>query len=147
MPTKTAAKEWAAREEYAIANADPVASEESLASLIDRYARERSPQKRGARWEQIRLNALTREPIAKIRIADLKPYHLAEWRDGRLRDVKPATVLRDMNLLSSAFSVAVKEWGLMSRNPITDVRRPKAPPARDRLATSDELELLRLSAG
>jgi len=147
LPTKTAAKEWAAREEYAIANADAVASQESLASLIDRYARERSPQRRGARWEQIRLNALTREPIAKIRIADLKPSDLAEWRDGRLRDVKPATVLRDMNLLSSAFSVAVKEWGLMSRNPITDVRRPKAPPARDRLAASDELELLRLSAG
>lgn len=146
-PTKTAAKEWAAREEYEIANADSVASQESLGSLIERYARERSPQKRGVRWEQIRLNALTREPIAKIRIADLKPSDLSEWRDGRLKTVKPATVLRDMNLLSSVFSVAVKEWGLMPSNPITDVRRPKAPPARDRLATPDEMELLRISAG
>lgn len=146
-PTKTAAKEWAAREEYEIANSDSVASQESLGSLIERYARERSPQKRGVRWEQIRLNALTREPIAKIRIADLKPSDLSEWRDGRLKTVKPATVLRDMNLLSSVFSVAVKEWGLMPSNPITDVRRPKAPPARDRLATPDEMELLRISAG
>lgn len=146
-PTKTAAKEWAAREEYEIANADSVASQESLGSLIERYARERSPQKRGVRWEQIRLNALMREPIAKIRIADLKPSDLSEWRDGRLKTVKPATVLRDMNLLSSVFSVAVKEWGLMPSNPITDVRRPKAPPARDRLATPDEMELLRISAG
>lgn len=147
LPTKTAAKDWAAREEYAIVNSDRVAAEGDLSSLIERYSRERSPQKRGSRWEQIRLNALTREPIAKIRIADLKASDFAEWRDGRLRTVKPATVLRDMNLLSSLFSVAVKEWGVMSSNPLADVRRPKAPPARDRLATPAEMELLRLSAG
>lgn len=56
-------------------------------------------------------------------------------------------MLRDMNLLSSIFTVAVKEWGLMSRNPLADVRLPKAPPARDRLATPVEMEKLALSAG
>jgi integrase len=147
LATKTAAKDWAAGEEYAIANSDRIAAEGELLSLIERYSRERSSQKKGARWEQIRLNALTREAIAKIRIADIKASDIATWRDGRLREVSPATVLRDMNLLSSVFSVAVKEWGLMSANPMTDVKRPKAPPARDRLATPTEMEMLARSAG
>lgn len=147
LPTKTAAKEWAARQEYEIANAEVIEAEGDLAALIDRYARERSPQKRGARWEQIRLNALRRDPLAKIKLSALKAADLSEWRDRRLRTLAPGTVLRDMNLLSSIFSVAVKEWGVMPRNPLADVRRPKAPPARDRLATPAEMEKLLLSAG
>ena len=52
-----------------------------------------------------------------------------------------------MTLLSSALNVARKEWGLISFNPISDVRKPTSPPHRDRLVTSKEMEKLEKAAG
>lgn len=53
--TKTAAKEWAAREEYLILNNEVVAAQSTFGDAMRRYAEERSTEKSGARWEQIRL--------------------------------------------------------------------------------------------
>ncbi|WP_372802845.1 tyrosine-type recombinase/integrase [Paracoccus seriniphilus] len=147
LPTKTAAKDWAAREEYLIANSESVAADAPLSETLTRYAREVSPTKRGVRWEQIRLAAFEREDISKIRLSALRPADIAEWRDNRLKEVRPGTVLREMQLLSAVLSVAVKEWGLIPRNPMQDVRRPKQPAARDRMVTQDELDRLAVSAG
>lgn len=52
-----------------------------------------------------------------------------------------------MNLLSSVLTTARKEWGLIEVNPITDVRKPSKPPARDRLPTQDEIERMLFVAG
>ncbi|MEX0281927.1 MAG: tyrosine-type recombinase/integrase [Arenibacterium sp.] len=117
------------------------------ARYIDRYARERSPAKRGARWETIRLEKLQRDPIAKIRLGDLSARDFASWRDKRLREVAPGSVIREMQLMSSVLNVAVKEWELLGSNPISDVRKPSKPPPRDRLPTDDELERMAHAAG
>jgi integrase len=45
------------------------------------------------------------------------------------------------------FTVARKEWGLLSVSPMLDVRKPASPEPRDRLATAAEMERLALSAG
>lgn len=52
-----------------------------------------------------------------------------------------------MTLLTAVLSVAVREWRLIAVNPCTDVRKPAAPPARDRLVTDDEIERLLQVAG
>lgn len=144
---KTAAKEWAAREEYLIINSEQVEAQGTFGDAMDRYARERSPAKRGARWECIRLNKLAQDEIAQIKMADLRSSDFADWRDRRLREVSAASVLREMQLLSTVLTVCVKEWQIIANNPLSDVRRPKAPPARDRLVTDDELARLEISAG
>lgn len=147
LATKTAAKDWAAREEYLIANSESVEAEGPFGDLLDRYSREVSPTKRGQRWEQIRLAALGRSELAKVKLSELRPADLADWRDKRSKEVSPGSVLREMQLISAVLSVAVKEWGLIPRNPMQDVRRPKQPKARDRLISQDELERLAISAG
>lgn len=145
--TKQEARDWAARAEWEILNADQVASATTLGEAMNRYANEVSPTKRGERWEVIRLAKLGRDPVASIPIADLRPHHLADWRDRRLAEVSPGSVIREMQVLSAVLSQARREWGLIKVNPLSDVRRPKTPLPRDRLPTGDEIERLRHSAG
>ena len=145
--TRQAAKDWAARQEYEILHHDEVAAKTTLGEVLERYAREVSPRKRGHRWEAIRLEKFRRDPIARLQMGELRPEHFAGWRDARLREVSPGTVIREMQLLSTVLNTARREWGLISSNPLSDVRRPPPPPPRDRLPTEDEIERMRHVAG
>ncbi|MEM1429075.1 MAG: site-specific integrase [Pseudomonadota bacterium] len=145
--TKREASDWAAREEYKILHADRVAEAMPVGDLFDRYAREVSPAKRGHRWEVIRLEKLGRDKLAKVRLADLSEEDVAEWRDRRLREVAPGSVRREMALISAVFTVARREWRVLDRNPVADVRKPTAPAPRTRLPTDDDFERLAHVAG
>lgn len=147
FPTRQEAKDWAARAEYEILNGDKIAAKLRLVELFERYAREVSPGKRGHRWEVIRLEKIGRDAIAQIRLEDLAAKDFAAWRDKRLREVAPASVIREMQLMSSVLNVARRDWGLISVNPLSDVRKPTKPQPRDRLPTSGEVEAMRFSAG
>lgn len=146
--TKTAAKEWAARQEYLIREVEgqPV-DHGTFGDLLERYGREVSPTKRGERWEIARLAKIRRDKIAEVNVADLTPAHFADWRDRRLKEVAPGSVIREMQLMSSAINIARREWGIVDRNPLSDVRKPSKPPPRDRLPTEDELSRLEHAAG
>lgn len=147
FPTRQAAKDWAARQEHLILDGAEQGGKTTLAEACIRYAREVSPLRRGERWESIRLNRFAGDDIAQKRLSDLKPLDFANWRDRRLLDVKPATVAREMNLLSSVLTQCRREWGLIATNPLSDVRKPQKPPPRNRTATEAEMEALALSAG
>ena len=145
--TKQAGKDWAAREEYLILNGAGKATSVTLGEACIRYSREVSPERKGERWEGLRLNAFAKDEIGKVKLSELSAVDLASWRDRRLREVKPASVAREMNLMSSVLKQCRKEWALIDRNPIEDVRIPKKPPPRTRTATPEEMEALALSAG
>lgn len=145
--TRREAADWAARREYELANWQTVAGAMPFDDLLARYAREVSPSKRGHRWEVIRLEQLSRDPLGKVKVRDLSPQIFAAWRDRRLRSVSPGTVRREWALLSGVLSVARREWGVLSGNPLEGVRKPAQPPARDRLVTPGEMALLQQAAG
>lgn len=147
LPTKRAAQDWAARMEYEIANRDAVASQVPFGDVMDRYAREVSPSKRGHRWEVIRLEKFQRDSIARIRIGDLTPDDIGRWRDRRLAEVSAGSVRREMILMAAVLTQARREWGLIATSPMTDVRKPPEPAPRDRLPIADEIERLAHAAG
>ncbi|WP_323783084.1 site-specific integrase [Leisingera sp.] len=147
LPTKREAQDWASRKEYEILNGKKISAKMKLSELFDRYAREVSSKKRGYKWEDLRLKKWGKEGIGSLRLDELKPEDFAKWRDQRLRDVAPATVRREMVLMSSVFSVARREWGLLAVSPLEDVKKPSEPEGRDRLPTAKEMERLKLSAG
>lgn len=109
--------------------------------------REVSPTKRGAHWEQIRLEKFQRDPISKTKLADLSADLFGKWRDKRLREVSPGTVIREMQVMSAALNTARREWGLIDENPLSDVRRPLKAPPRDRLPPEGEIERMAYVAG
>jgi integrase len=147
FPTQREARDWAARQEYLICHAREVAGAQPVADLLERYAREVSPGHRGERFEALRLAAIGRDRLGKVRLRDLSAADIADWRDRRLREVGPGSVRREMGLLSAVFGVALREWGLVSANPVSQVRRPPPPPSRSRLATEAEVARIAQAAG
>ncbi|QNT77597.1 tyrosine-type recombinase/integrase [Entomobacter blattae] len=144
------AKEWALYAESSILAGEklaqevkPVSKSETLANLCARYAVEVSPQKRGQRWETLRLNAYKKYIAFNKPIQELQPLDLALWRDERLKSVSPATVNRDLNLISAVITHSMKEWRVpVLVNPVSLIRRPKDPPARKRRISHEERSVL-----
>jgi integrase len=151
--SKQDARDWAGRQEFLVLSGDsseyPQAANGSgtLADIFRRYAREVSPKKRGARWEILRLERLANDPLGKVLVSDVKPAGIAEWRDLRLLQVAPASVNREMVLMSAVFTVARKEWGIVEFNPVSDVRKPSKPAPRDRRVSVDEVASLLAISG
>lgn len=117
----------------------------TLREALERYAQEVSITKKGERWECLRLAMLTCDPVAELRFRDLKARDIAEWRDRRLQKVSGASVNRELNVLSSVFERARKEWGWATENPTKDVQRPPRPRPRVRRITEEEIERVLLS--
>lgn len=145
--TRAEAKDWAAREEYLIKEGEGQYGPGSLRDIFERYSREVSVTKRGARWEQIRLAKIGKDKLGDVLVKDVRSGDFADWRDRRLKEVGPASVKREMILLSSVMNRARKEWGLLTFNPLKDVERPKEPPARERRVTDAEIAKLVEAAG
>ena len=158
--TKAEAQHWAATTEAELASLKRGGlPDRPFADLIDRYIKEISPAKRGEREEVFRLRRTIglgedvdgkprkRSPLADILLADLDARHFAEWRDQRLKEVSPTSVLREWSTLSHACTVAVKEWGWLRQNPMSAVSKPKAAKARGRRFTDDEIDRLLLATG
>ncbi|WP_372993806.1 tyrosine-type recombinase/integrase [Sulfitobacter sp.] len=145
--SKRAATDWSAREEYLILTAPPTGETMLLSEAFQRYANEVSPTRRGERWEIIRLRKFARDPLASKTIASITGKDIAEWRDKRLQDVAPASVRREMELMSAVFTIARAEWKLITVSPMLDIRRPKSSPARKRRVSEAEFAALSISAG
>jgi integrase len=130
--TKREAEAWAFQREAEIRNPKP-AGAHTLAEALMRYREEVSPGKRGERWEIVRISAFLKEPtLPTLRpVADLTPEDLGRWRDARLKVVTPGTVLREIALLSAVLETARREWQWLPVNPLTDMRKPKAPDHRE----------------
>ena len=148
FPTKIEAQQWAAQAEGAIltGKTDTI-PDKTFADLLNRYAEEVSPTKRGARWEKIRITLTCRDPVVNVKLCDLDSRAIATWRDRRLTQVSPASVRREWNLLSSACTIAAQEWKWLNENPMSEVKRPAPPDSRDRIATPDEIERLLFAMG
>lgn len=133
FPTKSAAVQWAAREESEIIGNRGM-PKKTLADALTRYAEEISPSKKGARFELLRLNALSRDypDLSSKLLANLATPDFSAWRDDRLAKVSPGSVRRDLNLLSHVFSVCRKEWKWIEGNPLDGLRKPRDNAPRTR---------------
>lgn len=113
--------------------------DKTLRDALVRYAAEVAPTHRGERWELVRLKVIERMPLAGRKLAGITGADIAEWRDMRLQEVKPGSVLREMTQLRSVFEACRRDWGWLRENPMQDVRRPTAPKGRARRVSDDEV--------
>lgn len=109
-----------------------------LSDVLQRYADEVSPSKRGHRDELIRIKALQRARMAAFALEKLTPAVVASFRDDRLRIVNAGAVIRDLSLLSSVINHARREWGASIDNPCLLVKKPATPPGRTRVLSVEE---------
>lgn len=141
--TKAEAIAWATQVEAEILTGKRGATKAvTFGKLLQKYSDEVSPTHKGSRWEQIRITKLQTDELCGVKLADITPAHFSNWRDRRLKEVSAGSVRREWTLMLSAVNIAVREWGWLKINPMKEVKRPPAPPARDRLFTPREIELL-----
>ena len=115
----------------------------TLRELSSRYKSEVSETKRGAHWEVIRLDMYAREyaDLFDRKLTTIQREDIEQVINDRLKQVKPSTVNRDLNLISNVFKYG-RRWRMMSHDPMTDIKRPKDPPPRDRRVSEAEESML-----
>lgn len=150
--TRSEAKAWASVEEAKFETGDLIQDRHMLRSttlgaILLRYELEVTPRKRGEESERLRLAKMRRDPIASVSLLNLTPSRLATYRDRRLEVAKPATVHRELALVSHVLDVARRDWGIvMAANPVCQIRKPSPGAARDRRIGPGEYERLKAAA-
>jgi integrase len=114
-----------------------------LGELADRYIELVSFAKRGCRNELYIIQRL-KQFIGTRRISDLTGDDGERFKAVRSREVKPATVNRQLTILKHMLTKAV-EWELLSRNPLQAVRYLRVPKHIERVLEPDE-EILLIAA-
>ncbi len=147
--TKFDASDWAKAQEIEIANASSQKLNVTLKELLDKFGRDVSSHRKGARWEKLRLQKLSRNAFTEKPVYDVTTEDFARWRDAELaRGLKTESVRRELNLFSSVFTIARKEWGFNDlQSPISNLRKPPKGKPRFRRITDDELERLAYVTG
>lgn len=145
----SAAQQWARLEEAAIDNGHgrvetKSSRETTVSEVLSRYAREKTPKKKGAETELLRLAKMQNAPFAQLSISNLTSSAVADYRDQRLSEVRPTTVRRELGILRSILETARKEWSAPIReNPVAQIAVPAAQDARERrLRPGEEQRLL-----
>lgn len=139
--TKRQAQAWVA--EMVTAGTGVAIATGTLRELSERYKSEVSETKRGAHWEVIRLNMYAREyaDLFDRKLTTIQREDIERLIKDRLKQVKSSTVNRDLNLIGNVFKYG-RRWRMMSHNPMTDIKRPKDPEARNRRISDTEIEQL-----
>jgi integrase len=122
----------------------------TLQDAIDRYILEVCPDHKAGTNEAKRLKALAKTPDllpVQRQVAEVTAKDLSTFRDKRLAVVSIATVRKEMGILRSVLESARRDWGMLVVNPIADVKRPAAPPARNRLFVGDEKDRILAALG
>jgi len=142
--TKAAATAWAAVAEAAILTEGQAKwPSKTLVDALERYEREVSAHKRGARAEGLRFQALRRDfpaLCAKL-LHEITPADISMWRDARRQVVSDSSVVRDANLLRNVWTVG-KEWGWCGESPWGKTKLPREGPARTRQTHPGEIKRL-----
>lgn len=122
----------------------------TLDKALERYRSQVSILKKGYVQESYRIEQLRRAPMASRILCEITSVDIASYRDTRLLQRNPktglvlstSTVRLELALLSNLFDIARIEWGACEHNPVTQVRKPKPPPGRDRRLLPREERLI-----
>lgn len=100
------------------------------------------------RWNSLRIRAWGRDPLTHLRVSDVTTHDINGWIERRGLDVSGATVNRELNLLSAAFTYAVKVRRWITVNPCHGAFRPERARPRCRpLLSPDEIAAICVATG
>ena len=113
----------------------------SLGSLVERYRDTVSSGKKGHAIEVIVLNAFLRNPICSKPLSQISSVDFAKYRDKRLKEIRPASLKRQLSPIHNMFEVARDEWGIpITENPLDRVKLKATDNRRERRLKDGELE-------
>ena len=127
--TKREAQQWASKleAEYDYGRAGRMGEVKTLGDALERYQLEVAKGSPSERWQYNKVRHLSEFSIYNVYLKELTATHLSEFRDLRLSQIKPGTVIKELGYLSGVLTQCVKEWRWIGHNPMADVRYPKPP--------------------
>jgi integrase len=150
--TKEEAEVWAAEVELELKKGTFQCRKEAqtttLADALRRYSREITPNKKGWREEERKINALIQEPFAQLTLTALSGRDLQRWSDEEVaRGYAPNTVRLKLAIVSNLYTIARKRWDMGSLdNPVMAMQMPKVTNGREvRVLPHDEERLLAIA--
>ena len=141
---RSVAKKWASSIEADMERHlyTEVPDQTTVEELLKRYQRQVLPSHKGHRVERYRLGTLKRR-LGSIRLIHLTSKEIASYRDIRLQEISPASLKRELTILSQVLTVASKDWGIsIPQNPVKMISLPKADQVRTRRLEAGERERL-----
>lgn len=149
--TKAEAVRWTQPLEETIRTKGMIPSETKFAVLLDEYYHRVTFFKRGRPPEFRRIRALQKDPLlGKIELGDLTRSVLQAWVDKKVgsisrrtgRPLKSSSVSRYLTIIKAALKKAV-EWEYLDKSPAEGVTCRVVEDHRERIATPEEIELLK----
>lgn len=154
--TKMEAVAWAVVKESEIVSGKHKATSKTIHTFdaaLDKYLEEETPKGRSVIWETNKIEFMRRTiKFVGTLMHKISPIDIENWRDARSTNmvgaagkeklISQASVRRDMNLLSSIFETARKEWKWISTNPVHEVERPKNSKSRNRRVSKKEIDTM-----
>lgn len=149
FPKKAEAQAWAAEHEHeAVSVKRGGLPKKTVGDLFKRYREEVTPKKRGARWELLRLKLLEEKwARSDSLLTDITPNDVLDLQNKRAETIAPASVAREMTIIKTMFSTAIKPWGWLRENPVKSVKPPEEPPPRIRRISPAEIDAILVAAG
>jgi integrase len=81
--------------------------------------------------------------LGDLKLIHLTPKEIAKYRDHRLKEVSPASLKRELVILSRVLTLASRDWGVaLPQNPVKMITLPRADQARTRRLEAGEEEIL-----
>ena len=108
-----------------------VPDQTTVGELLKRYQKQILPTHKGQQVEAYRLKTLKKH-LGDLRLIHLTPKEVASYRDSRLREVSPASLKRELTILSRVLTIASRDWGIsIPQNPVSMISLPKAAQAQN----------------
>ncbi|AFJ02589.1 site-specific recombinase, phage integrase family [Methylophaga frappieri] len=143
---KSLAQKWATQVEAQMDNkmfiSSTLAETTTVQQLTKRYITEILPSKKSA----VSMGSMIRcisNCIGEYAVISITPSVLADYRDTRLKRVKPETVRKELLCIKRILTIASKEWGiyLPHGNPVDRITVPPQPKrGRERRLEGNEQE-------
>ena len=142
------AKKWASgveadmeRQRYC-----PIPETILLGGLLYRYKTEILPSHQSHQVEGYRLKQLNQH-FSSLKLNELTVQEVARYRDIRLKTISPASLKRELTILSRVLTVASNDWGIsVPDNPVKMITLPKSDKARTRRLEAGEEQRLLIGA-
>jgi site-specific recombinase XerD len=137
------AKKWAQVTEGTVLEGwyfqTPEAKRHTVTDLIDHYRRAVLPHKKLSTIKTQRQHLCWWQThLGHYLLADITPAVLVEYRSILAHGRANATVVRDLAVLSHAFTMAMREWQWCEDNPVRKITKPKEPRGRVRFLSDEE---------
>jgi site-specific recombinase XerD len=121
-----------------------IGRKKTFKDLMDEFLKVHAPKVSVSMQKSYRtsLNHLE-QYFGKSNLLSITPRNISKYKMLRNDDgAAPASINRELAMLSKAFNVAVKEWEWLKDNPVSKVPREKEDNERDRWLTVDEEQSL-----